>query len=254
MSIFKPVFDTVWKRTETKLFLAVAIIYPLIFLASTYLPEGSNFMVPQVEGDFRFGLMDMFSVMFSIGNDLTIPAIALSLLTFSVFRSEMDSHLMFLYKDIKRRDIFVSKLLSLFAILLVYVGIYLVMFVFIHYGRTAYMPYGTPGLISDDVLGVFNTLGTIVLQYVILVFLSAFLSMKVGRGATLGIAFAFSLMSSLLPLIGGPIGKLFPAGYYNFETYDGNLLPVVSFPIMITLIYSSLLVVPTFRTFKKMEY
>jgi len=143
LAIFKPVFASVWKRKENKIFLAFAFLFPTLFLASTFLPKGSNFMVPHVTNGYLFSFVALTSLIFQSACDFVLQILALFYLTYTVFKGEADSHTMFLYKDIKRQDIFWAKVLSLVTIVLIYTGIFLLVMVVYYYTRIGHMDYAT---------------------------------------------------------------------------------------------------------------
>ncbi len=86
LAIFKPVFASVWKRKETKIFLAFAFLFPTLFLASTFLPKGSNFMVPGASDGYLYSFVVLTGSLFKSSNDFTLPILALFYLTSRVRR------------------------------------------------------------------------------------------------------------------------------------------------------------------------
>ena len=257
MSLIRPVFETVWKRKETKIFLAIAIIFPLIFLASTFLPKESNFLVPRVSGGFRFTFMELSTALFTSASDMTLPTLALFLLSFSVFRSEADTHLLFLYKDLCRKDVFWAKVISLILVVFIYTLIFYGIMVAIFYSRVAYMPYASTQFLTTDAIDIVSVLSgiwTFLLESSIGLLLAACLSLYAGKGATLTTAFAYSLGSTIIVAIGGPLAKLFPSDYFNWDTYNGDWLAVLGGAGLVSLIYCAILSYLTLKRFKSIEF
>ena len=257
MSLIEPVFETVWKRIETKIYLAIAIIFPLVFLASTFLPKGSNFMVPTpATGEF-FSYLDLLTGILGAASSLTLPTLALFLLTFSVFRSEADTHLMFLYKDLPRKDIFRAKMISLILIVLIFLTIFGVIMGVIFYGRVAYMPYAKPQFVPTNMeifVSDLSIIWSFFLENCIGLFLATFLSLRIGKAVTLATAFAYSIGGMILVNIGDPIAKLFPSGYLNWETFDSSLWIDFGKAGLLSLFYCAILSYLTYKHFKTMEY
>lgn len=257
MSLIGPVFETVWKRKETKIYLAIAIIFPLVFLASTFLPKGSNFMVPTPAAGEFFSYLDLLTAILFATQSLTLPTLALFLLTFSVFRSEADTHLMFLYKDLPRKAIFRAKIISLILIVLIFLTIFCGMMGVIFYSRVAYMPYAKPQFFPTNMEILVSDLSGIwafFLENCIGLFLATFLSLRIGKAVTLATAFGYSIGSMILVSLGGPIAKLFPSGYLNLETFDSSWWIVFGKAGLLSLFYCAILSYFTFKLFKTMEY
>lgn len=101
-NIFVPVFESVWKRKEAKIYIGFAVLYPVLLLISTLLPEGSNFLVPSTAEGLYFSYDVTYSLVLPLIYDFVLPVLALFYLTCTVFKGEADSHTMFLYKDINR--------------------------------------------------------------------------------------------------------------------------------------------------------
>ncbi|MFC3928293.1 hypothetical protein ACVR05_06895 [Streptococcus caprae] len=254
-TIFKPVFESVWKRKETKIYLSFAIIFPLVFLASTFLPEGSNFMVPTVEGDYRFTFLNMFMIILMAALDLTLPVLALFYLTYTVFRGEVDSHTLFLYKDIKRRDVFWAKLASLLLITIIFFGLFFLVMLGVYYGRVGYMPYASLTFwdkIPEDGLHNLYAFITYIFDGLVSILLATCLSLYAGLGKTMTAAFTYEIGTALLSIFG--LGILVPNGLSN-NIFEGMpFVTALGLSSLITLIYSSILIFLSLKFFKKIEF
>ncbi|HFI0612670.1 TPA: hypothetical protein ACGO8E_001041 [Streptococcus suis] len=256
LAIFKPVFTSVWKRKETKIFLAFAFLFPTLFLASTFLPKGHNFMAPSVNGGYLVSFVALTATVFKSASDFVLPILALFYLTYTVFKGEADNHTMFLYKDIKRQDIFWAKVLSLATIVLIYTGFFLLVMVVYYYTRIGYLDYATLTFwdhldVMENAAFAQSILGGM-LDMLVCVLLSACLSLYSGVGATMAVAFGYSLGSSILAIFG--LASLFPTG--NIDTlYEGaSLFSTLGTSILVTLVYLTVLAYLTLKYFKKMEF
>ncbi|HEM3669906.1 TPA: hypothetical protein U1C92_001561 [Streptococcus suis] len=256
LAIFKPVFASVWKRKETKIFLSFALLFPTLFLASTFLPKGHNFMAPSVNGGYLVSFVALTATVFKSASDFVLPILALFYLTYTVFKGEADSHTMFLYKDIKRQDIFWAKVLSLATIVLIYTGFFLLVMVVYYYTRIGYLDYATLTFwdhldVMENAAFAQSILGGM-LDMLVCVLLSACLSLYSGVGATMAVAFGYSLGSSILAIFG--LASLFPTGDIN-ALYDGvSLFSTLGLSVLVTLVYSTVLAYLTLKYFKKMEF
>ncbi|HFU3844234.1 TPA: hypothetical protein ACGO5P_001261 [Streptococcus suis] len=255
LAIFKPVFASVWKRKETKIFLAFALLFPTLFLASTFLPKGSNFMVPGVSDGYLYSFVALTSSLFKSSNDFTLPILALFYLTYTVFKGEADSHTMFLYKDIKRQDIFWAKVLSLVTIVLIYTGIFLLVMVVYYYTRIGYLDYATLTFwdhLADENAGFAQSILGGMLDMFVCILLAACVSLYSGVGATMTVAFGYSLGSSILGVFG--LASFFPTGNINALYEGASLFSTLGTSVLVTLVYSTVLAYLTLKCFKKMEF
>lgn len=255
LAIFKPVFASVWKRKETKIFLAFAFLFPTLFLASTFLPKGSNFMVPGVSDGYLYSFVALTSSLFKSSNAFTLPILALFYLTYTVFKGEADSHTMFLYKDIKRQDIFWAKVLSLVMIVLIYTGIFLLVMVVYYYTRIGYLDYATLTFwdhLADENAGFAQSILGGMLDMLVCVLLAACVSLYSGVGATMAVAFGYSLGSSILAVFG--LASFFPTGNINALYEGASLFSTLGASVLVTLVYSTVLAYLTLKYFKKMEF
>lgn len=99
------VFRTIFSRRDTKIFLSFSLL-PIIvpFLSGN---------LEALDVDYTKSFLSFLETTLLTQYRLTIPILIFSILISSVFRDEIDSGIMFLYKDIKRSKIFNSKILSL---------------------------------------------------------------------------------------------------------------------------------------------
>ncbi|MBY4972661.1 hypothetical protein K6V43_04595 [Streptococcus suis] len=256
LAIFKPVFASVWKRKETKIFLAFAFLFPTLFLASTFLPKGSNFMVPHVTNGYLLSFVALTSLIFQSACDFVLPILALFYLTYTVFKGEADSHTMFLYKDIKRQDIFWAKVLSLVTIVLIYTGIFLLVMVVYYYTRIGHLDYATltfwDHLNATENAGFAQSILGGMLDMLVCVLLAACVSLYSGVGATMAVAFGYSLGSSILGVFG--LASFFPTGNINALYEGASLFSTLGTSVLVTLVYSTVLAYLTLKYFKKMEF
>lgn len=256
LAIFKPVFASVWKRKETKIFLAFAFLFPTLFLATTFLPKGSNFMVPSVSDGYLYSFVALTSSLFKSSIAFTLPILALFYLTYTVFKGEADSHTMFLYKDIKRQDIFWAKVLSLVTIVLIYTGIFLLVMVPYYYTRIGHLDYATLTFwdhlyVMENAAFAQSILGSM-LDMLVCVLLAACISLYSGVGATMAVAFGYSLGSSILAIFG--LASFFPTGNINALYEGASLFSTLGTSVLVTLVYSTVLAYLTLKYFKKMEF
>lgn len=254
-NLFSAVLTSVWKRRETKIFLAFAG-YPLIYFVASFFGS-SNFMQIQVAEGVKIGYLDFADMMFNSLDAMILPTIALYFLTISVFKREVVDHTLFLYKDLNRRSIFLAKLLSLLVVLLTYLGLFIGVTLLVHYTRVAQMDFGSYRLGAENTYATLYALlnmTTVVLKGMLSIAVAALLSLRLGTGATLGMAIGLSLIMMITGIVGGPVALLFPTGYPSLFVVGGSFwLPLLG-AIGVTSVYTLLCHFFSLKTFERLEF
>lgn len=255
ISIIKPVFESVWKRKETRIYLGFAVIYPLVVLASSFLPASSNFMKISGNSAYLVTVAENYSLNLPSVTNLVLPILALFYLAFSVFRSEADSHIMFLYKDMNRKNILAAKIVSLLAIVLIFLAIFASLMILVSYVRLIHLDGYSASFFDEREIGITYDFIyaniSFVLNSFVCILLAACFSLYSGIGLTMTLAFVYCLGGSILSIFG--FGFLFPNGFSKLA-YEHNLLGALGCSMIVTLIYSVFLIYFTLTYFKKMEY
>ncbi|EFQ58324.1 hypothetical protein ACVR0A_09065 [Streptococcus downei] len=253
--IFPAVFESVWRRKETKIYLVFAL-YPLVYFVASFFGH-SNFMQIVSGGGVKVGYMDFADMMLNAVDTMMLPTLALFFLTISVFKRETDDHTMFLYKDINRKNIFFAKFFSLILILIIYLGTFLLISLFVHYTRVVHTSFGTYRFTSDSLYNsLMQCVGTLVLflKGALSIAIAAFLSLRSNVGMTMVSAICLSITMMITQVIGGPIAALFPNGYNQFATSLNNIWIGLLGPLVITLIYVTALNHFSWKKFGKLEF
>lgn len=257
LAIFTPVFTSVWKRKETKIYLLFALLYPALVLFASYLPKESNFLQPSLaEGaeKFNFAIMHYFVLTFEY--DLVVPLLALFYLTFTVFKGEITSHTLFLYKDMKRQSIFWAKLFSLMSIVGIFWLLYTLAMLGVYYGRLMQLTdiYGASLFGKDLSTLPFALYGSVSFLFdsLLSILIATSVALYAGAGLTLTVGFLYSIGSNILTIFG--LGFLFPGGYASLLDQGVGLLPVLGGSSLVTLVYALLLIALSLNFFKRVEF
>ncbi|HFH9838269.1 TPA: hypothetical protein ACGOON_001650 [Streptococcus suis] len=112
MNLFPSVFQSVFKRRDVNILLAFAFL-PL--LVSSLAGIGA-----QINTDVASSWLSFIVSALELQFQLVLPALIMGFIVSSVFRDEIGSGILFLYKDIKKSSILHAKLLSLFAVYVIY--------------------------------------------------------------------------------------------------------------------------------------
>ena len=210
MSLFKSVFKSVFKRKDVNIFLTFAFLPVLVPLLSGF-TEG---MSSEYTGNFLSFLESAVSTQYRF----VLPILLFSLVVSSVFKDEIDSGIMFLYKDINRKKIFNAKLLSLVAVYSIFLGLTIFTSIVSYYGFM--LPKGevSSNFIANQssatIKSLFTLISTINLNLItITLVVMVSITSKTIKSVLAGVF--FSLAASVSPMLIG-IQYLFPNGYIHF--------------------------------------
>ena len=241
------VFKTIFSRRDTKIFLSFALL-PLIvpFLSGNF--EG-------LEVDYTRSFLAFLETTLLTQYRLTLPMLIFSILISSVFRDEIDSGIMFLYKDIKRSKIFNSKV---FGLILTY-GIYLlgtVLATLITYYGLMLPKFGVSvDLFPKEQLvfgkSILTILSTILLNLMVVVIVSMVAVKSKTLSAVLsGIFFVlFTVTGTFLT----GIKYLIPLTYANFIASNNIVMPLLLI-LGVTGVYYLICYLIAKNRFEKVEF
>lgn len=254
-AILYPVFQTIWKRRERKLFLLFSL-YPLIYMISSFF-ENSNFMRFSLEGGVKLSYLEFVEILFNSVDMTILPMTALALLVNAVFRREIEDHILFLYKDISRNTIFFSKFINLVFVLLLYVFGFIFVSLFVFYARVVPMGLGVSQLFPTELTYLTPALYgmlSIFLKGLVVIGLTSLLSMKYGLGLTMTIIIVFYLSMSILSLVGSSLAIVLPNGYRQFIIDNPDKIFPFVVSISLAVVYSFGLSFLASRIFQKVEF
>ena len=183
-----------------------------------------------------------------------LPVLLFSLVVSSVFKDEIDSGIMFLYKDINRKKIFNAKLLSLVVVYSIFLGLTIFMSLVSYYGFM--LPKGevSANFISNQssatIKSLFTLISTINLNLItIALVVMVSITSKTIKSVLAGVF--FSLAASVSPMLIG-IQYLFPNGYIHF--IRSNWILAYMAAVVISIIYFVIFYVRGMHKFKNVEF
>lgn len=246
MSLFKSVFKSVFKRKDVNIFLTFAFLPVLVPLLSGF-TEG---MSSEYTGNFLSFLESAVSTQYRF----VLPILLFSLVVSSVFKDEIDSGIMFLYKDINRKKIFNAKLLSLVAVYSIFLGLTIFTSIVSYYGFM--LPKGevSSNFIANQssatIKSLFTLISTINLNLItIALVVMVSITSKTIKSVLAGVF--FSLAASVSPMLIG-IQYLFPNGYIHF--IQSNWVLSYMAAVVISIIYFVIFYVRGMHKFKNVEF
>lgn len=248
--IFLAVFSTTWNRKESKLFLLFSLI-PILYLASTFM-ETSFMNVTSIETGAKLSFLEMYDGIFNLSFNSTLPTLSLFLLILSVVRSDIDLHRLFLYKDIERKKILLSKILSILSLFALFVLVFSLLMFGVYYLRVTHLPFASGEFLGQDSwLAIFSIFGTI-LHHVFYIFLLTMISLFFSNIASIVSGIILLIFTGILPLF-GKIGLIFPNGF-RLLAEEGNFHLAYIGIISITTFYSLILFYFSLKKFRKVEF
>lgn len=248
--IFWAVLSTTWNRKESKLFLLFSLI-PILYLASTFM-ETSFMNVTSIETGAKLSFLEMYDGIFNLSFNSTLPTLSLFLLILSVVRSDIELHRLFLYKDIERKKILLSKILSILSLFALFVLIFSLLMFGVYYLRVIHLPFASGEFLGQDSwLAIFSISGTI-LHHVFYIFLLTMISLFFSNIACIVSGIIILIFTGILPLF-GKIGLIFPNGF-RLLAEEGNFHLAYIGIISITTFYSLILFYFSLKKFRKVEF
>ena len=248
--IFWAVLSTTWNRKESKLFLLFSLI-PILYLASTFM-ETSFMNVTSIETGAKLSFLEMYDGIFNLSFNSTLPTLSLFLLILSVVRSDIELHRLFLYKDIERKKILLSKILSILSLFALFVLIFSLLMFGVYYLRVIHLPFASGEFLGQDSwLAIFSISGTI-LHHVFYIFLLTMISLFFSNIASIVSGIILLIFTGILPLF-GKIGLIFPNGF-RLLAEEGNFHLAYIGIISITTFYSLILFYFSLKKFRKVEF
>ncbi|MGT2755683.1 ABC transporter permease [Streptococcus ovuberis] len=246
MTLFSAIFQSVFKRRDVSILLAFSFL-PLLVPTLAGLGE-----TVQVDQEATSSLLGFLISVIEVQYQFILPGIMLGLITASVLRDEIDSRILFLYKDIKRSKIFNAKLLSLFAVYgLFFLATLLVTVV-------TYFIYRVPQtgfrlLPQEGAATSLHYLLVLIGLNLTLITVLATCSIKKKTMVAVMLGIFFNLFSNTAPMWVG-IRYLFPNSYATTLAQQFPLGSAIGLSLILTAIYLGLAYGSARRNFDMIEF
>lgn len=245
MLLVRSLLKTVFSRRDVKVFLSF-IVLPLLVPLLSPIMDGTQ----GIAGQSFIGFLDLT---LTSQYRLILPVLLMSLVVTAVFRDEIDSGLLFLYKDINRKGLFRAKIVALLTLYGVY-GLGTLFCALMAY-YALLLPQGAvtgallpfQGEMAQPLLSLLATVLLNVVTIVLVVFVS--LLSKTLPAVLSGVFFA--LLSTVAPLLTG-VRYLFPTGYLGLarEQVGVALVMVLALSVLYFLVFYRLAV----QRFQQVEF
>ena len=241
--LFPAIFESIWSRKETAIFLLFAI-YPLLYLIGSFFGS-SNFMQITIVSGHELSYLSFLGMMLYSVDSFILVILALYFLVLSVFQRELDEKILFLYKDLNKKAIFWSKYLSLLVLVCLFFIIFALISLSVYYGRVIHMDIGANLFLdktTEETIYSLSALFSLILKMIFSLTVATVAGLYLKKGATILIAIVLAIVMTIASTVGGIFGLFFPNGYVAFVE-NGSQGIVLSFigPILLSLFYIFLL-------------
>ncbi|HFU4204170.1 TPA: hypothetical protein ACGO8F_001786 [Streptococcus suis] len=244
MNLFPSVFQSVFKRRDVNILLAFAFL-PL--LVSSLAGIGA-----QINTDVASSWLSFIVSALELQFQLVLPALIMGFIVSSVFRDEIGSGILFLYKDIKKSSILHAKLLSLFAVYVIYF-LGTVLIASLTYVLTIAPRYGFHWLPAHQATYSLLYILTMIGLNLILISLVAAVSIKRTTLLAVLTGVLFNLFAQVGPLLNG-FRYAFPPTYATKLAGQFPFGLALAISLGLILLYFGLAYRSARKNFEKIEY
>lgn len=246
-----PFFKALLKKKESKIALVFSLFPMLLIIVGLF---STNFMqLSAPVGSLSF--LEFLSAVLSTQYQITLPLVVFIYIVSTIFRDEVTSGIMYLYKDISRKVILNAKLGAILLFQLLYIVITFFSSLFTYYVYLVHQPYTSgkflPSQIDDVQYTVVSILGTI-LVFLLCLLVASLASIILTNGFTMLVGIIFALFSFIAPHLAS-LKYVFPNGYVNVLghlSFNNSIL----FLTVLFVVYYVILYAVSLRLYSKLEY
>ena len=231
-----PFFKALLKKKESKIALAFSFFPMLLIVVGLF---NTNFMqLSAPVGSLSF--FEFFSAVLFTQYQMTLPLVVFIYIVSTIFRDEITSGIMYLYKDISRKVILNAKLGAILLFQILYIVITFFSSLFTYYVYLVHQPYTSgklwPSQIDDVQYTVISILGTIILT----------------NGFTMLVGIIFASFSFIAPHLAS-LKYVFPNGYVNVlghMSFNSSILLIM----LLFVVYYAILYIASLYFYSRLEY
>lgn len=206
-----PFLKALLQKKEAKIALAFSLFPMLLIVVGLF---NTNFMqLSAPAGSLSF--LEFFSAVLSTQYQMALPLIAFIYIVSTMFRDEITSGRMYLYKDVSRQVILNAKLGAILLLKIVYILLTFCASLVTYYTYLIHQPYTSgkflPLAIHDLQYTIVSILGTIFVFF-LCVLVASLASIMLTNGFAMLIGVVFALFSFIAPNLTS-LKYVFPNGY-----------------------------------------
>lgn len=248
--LFKPILVNTFKRKSVWLYWCFALSPFLVMIAMTI---NSNFLKVSGEEGTLSGA-EFYTIIYGVLHNSTLPIIILAFIIASLFYEEINDGILFMFKDISKRKILLSKWLTIWLMQLIFMIILFFSAVTVYFLFLSNFDFASGNLMplkKDLAVTVVPIMGMYFVE-IITINVAIALSINLSTGWTILGSLVFLLFTTIAPYLN--IAKfIVPNGY---ESFIGNigLLNIVMIISAIFLIYFVISYLYSNYRYKNVEY
>lgn len=248
--LFRPIFLNAIKMKSVWLYWVLGLMPFLVVIAMSI---NSNFLQISGETGTLSGL-EFFSMIFGILHNMLFPTIVLAFIASKLFYDELNSGIIFMYKDINRNNILISKWTSLFFIQFIFLFILFVSSIIVYFTFLDSYAFS-----SGDLMPISKYMAATIVPSLTLYFIEVLtinfvilFSLHFSTGFTIFGVILFLLFTTIAPQL-QKAKYILPTGYdEQINSMGGGNVLIISFVIF--LIYFTLTFIYILYKHKKIEY
>lgn len=246
-----PFLKLLLNKREAKLALSFSLFPTLLIIVDLF---STNFMkLSAPDGSLSF--LEFLSAVLLTQYQTGLPLIAFVYLSGSLFREEIGSGILYLYKDISKQVILNAKWSAMFIFQILYLSLTFVTSIFTYYSYLVHKTYTSgfffPNRLEDTKYAVISIVGTTLIFFTCLM-VANLASVVLTSGFIMLVGIMFALISFIAPSLTF-LRYLFPNGYVNiFNSLGFNLSLLIQ--ITLSILYFLILYCSASYLFKRVEY
>lgn len=241
--MFKPIFTTIFRRKEITIFLAFSSL-PLLLALAAGAGVALTFDKTLMSNAFSY-----LVAMLEFQANLFLPMLIFAFVITSVFREDIDTGRLFLFKDLPKNKVFTAKIVGLYAVYAVYVGLtilFSLMAYFLFFGGGALLPQGVE--IQIQFLKLLVVLGLHLTTITAIAYIS--LHKKTLFAVLLGLFIYMFIL--IMPVWFGL--QLLAPGYYVQQVSAGNILVPSLMTLGLLLVYILPVYLLAAKSFRNIQF
>lgn len=241
--MFKPIFTTIFRRKEITIFLAFSSL-PLLLALAAGAGVALTFDKTLMSNSFSY-----LVAMLEFQSNLFLPMLIFAFVITSVFREDIDTGRLFLFKDLPKNKVFTAKILGLYAVYAVYVGLTILsslLAYFLFLQGEALLPQGVE--IQVQFLKLLVVLGLHLTTITVIAYIS--LHKKTLFAVLLGLFIYMFIL--IMPVWFGL--QLFAPGYYVQQVSAGNILVPSLMTLGLLLVYILPVYLLAAKSFRNIQF
>ncbi|EGQ0296157.1 TPA: hypothetical protein I1871_001682 [Staphylococcus pseudintermedius] len=248
--LFRPIFINTIKMKSVWLFWLLGLLPFLVMIAMSI---NSNFLQISGESGTLSGI-EFFAMIYGVLHNMLLPTIVLTFIVSKIFYDELNSGIIFMYKDINRNNILFSKWLTMLIIQLIFIIILFLSSIIVYFVYLSSFDFSSGNLMPLSKYMAITFVPTVTLLFieVLTINFAILLSLHFSTGFTIFGMLIFILFTTIGPLL-DTVKYIIPTGYdEKIDSLGG--LPVLFISFAVFVVYFIITYAYIMYKHKRIEY